>query len=461
MMYVGALISAQFIALTAYWLYKKYNPQAVLLTSGILMLLIALAMGVTSISLVAPTGSGLFDAFKLIGDTFSANMVQGGLMILAIGGYVAYMKEIKASDALVYVSMQPLSILRKYPYLALCSIIPIGQLLFISIPSATGLGMLLAVSVLPILTSLGVSKLSAVSVIIACTVFDIGPGSANTAKAAELAEMSNVVYFMEYQLRMVIPMTVFLMVVYYFSSRYFDRKDAAANKNSQPPVSPEIRTLKIQVPYIYALLPLLPLIFLLVFSKYVQLFDPPIESDTTTAILLSFFCAMVFEFIRKRSFAKVFKGVKTFWDGMGKTFGSVITLIVCAEIFSRGLIALGLIDAMIEGADRIGFSAALIGIVIAIMIFLVAVLMGSGNASFFSFGPLIPGIASRVGGNTIDMLLPMQLSAGMGRAVSPISGVIIAVSEIAGVSPFLVARRNIIPLSSALVLMLILNLFLN
>lgn len=36
-------------------------------------------------------------------------------MIMTIGGYVAYMKKIKASDALVYVSMQPLAISRSFP----------------------------------------------------------------------------------------------------------------------------------------------------------------------------------------------------------------------------------------------------------------------------------------------------------------------------------------------------------
>ena len=457
MIYIGALISIQFVALTVYWLLKKYNPQAVLLISGLLMLGIAMLLDINFISTEETTRSGFFNLFKMIGDSFSSTIVRSGLMILAIGGYVAYLKEIKASDALVYVSMQPLMLLKKYPYLAACSIIPIGQLLFIFIPSATGLGLLLVASILPILLNLGVSKLTAVSVITACTLFDTGPGSANVARAAELAEMNNLVYFVEYQLPLVVPMTIFVTVIYYFTSRYFDRKDrrkgvttVKEEKNAKPG--------RPGVPLVYALLPVLPIILLLVFSRYFQLFNLPVVIDTTTAVFLSFFISMLFELVRTGSFRSLFRRVRAFWDGMAKMFGSVITLIVCAEIFSQGLISLGLIEALVEGAYRLGFAGMAVGLFITVMIFLLSLLMGSGNAAFFSFGPIIPGIARRMGAHTIDMLLPMQLASGLGRAGSPISGVVIALSEIAGVSSFQLAKRNLIPLCSTLLFMILYHL---
>ena len=53
----------------------------------------------------------------------------------------------------------------------------------------------------------------------------------------------------------------------------------------------------------------------------------------------------------------------------------------------------------------------------------------------------------------------MQLSASMGRAVSPVSGVLIATAEIAKVSPFSIVKRNLIPLVVSLILLLILNNF--
>lgn len=268
MIYIGTLIAIQFIALTAYWLFKKYHAQAVLLFTGLAMLTIALILGFDIPELTNSTGLKGFDLFKVIQETFSSKGVGVGLMIMTIGGFVAYMKHIKASDALVYVSMQPLSIIRKYPYLATSLVIPIGQLLFICTPSATGLGLLLVASIYPVLVNLGVSKLSAVSVISACTVFDMGPASANTARAAELIGMNNVMYFIENQLPLTIPLTLLLMVLYYFSNRYFDKKEGVTRQET---VSKE--DFKVDVPLIYAILPVLPLILLIVFSKYIQLFQ--------------------------------------------------------------------------------------------------------------------------------------------------------------------------------------------
>ena len=248
MIYVGALISIQFIALTAYWLVKKYHAQAVLLFSGLTMLTLALILGFDIPELKNATGLKEFDLFKVIQEIFSEKGAGVGLMIMTIGGFVAYMKQIKASDALVYVSMQPLSIFRKYPYLAASLVIPIGQLLFICTPSATGLGLLLVASIYPVLVSLGVSKLSAVSVISACTVFDMGPASANTARASELVGMNNVMYFIEHQMPLTIPMTILLMIMYYFSNRYYDKKDALKKQTEE--VKQE--DFKVDVPLIYA-----------------------------------------------------------------------------------------------------------------------------------------------------------------------------------------------------------------
>ena len=144
---------------------------------------------------------------------------------------------------------------------------------------------------------------------------------------------------------------------------------------------------------------------------------------------------------------------------MGSVFASVVTLIVCAEIFSKGLIKLGFIDVLVEGSTHLGISGVGIAILITIIIFGAAALMGSGNASFFSFGPLVPSIATQIGMQGSKMILPMQLSASMGRAVSPIAGVIIAISEIAGVSPMDLAKRNFIPLFSSLIFMIVVHFF--
>lgn len=446
---VGTFISLLFIAIVAFLLYKKFNAQAVLLFSGLLMMAFALILGFTLPDLKEPTGLKFFDLFESIKESLSTKGADVGLMIMSIGGYVAYMKKIGASETLVYLSMKPLSVFKKYPYLVTSLVIPIGQLLFITTPSATGLGLLLVASIFPVLVSLGVSKTSAVSVITACTVFDMGPASANTARASELIGKSNVQYFIENQLPLAIPLTILMAIIYFFVNRYYDKKE-----NHVAEIVDEA-SLKLTAPLIYGILPLLPLILLIVFSKFFTFFNPPVNLDTTTAMIFSLFVALIFEMIRKRDVKEVFSSLKVFWEAMGKVFASVITLIISAEIFSYGLISLGFINSLVDLSQNFGFGVVGIGVLMTIMIFGASMLMGSGNASFFSFGPLVPGIALKMGADSASIILPMQLASSLGRATSPIAGVIIATAEIAGITPYQLAKRNLIPLTSVLVFMLI------
>ncbi len=449
MEYLGAVLSLFFIAFTGILLLKKYNPHAVLLVSGLLMLIIAQLLNYNLPTLKEPTGFLGFDLFRYIKESFSKTNAGVGLMIMAIGGFVAYIDKIEASDALVFVAMKPLKLFKKYPYVAASLVIPIGQLLFVAIPSAAGLGLLLMASMFPILVNLGVSRLSAVSVITATTAFGIGPASAITASATDIAGVDTISFFLKSQIPMVIPLSIVMMVTYYFVNRHFDKKIA---------LEMEIQTTEtkeIKVPLVYAFIPILPIVLLIVFSKIFNLFNTTIALDTTTAMFISVFVALLFEFARTKNTKTVLESLKTFWNGMGNIFKTVVTLIIAADIFAKGLISLGFIEGLLDVSQNFGFGVVGIGVVMTVMIFLASMLMGSGNASFFAFGPLVPKIADKLGIETAEIILPMQLSASMGRTVSPISGVMIATAEIAKVSTLAIVKRNIIPLGMALLVMLI------
>ncbi|MCA1762448.1 MAG: C4-dicarboxylate transporter DcuC [Cryomorphaceae bacterium] len=448
---LGPLLSVVFIVIVARLLLKKVYPHAVLLIAGLLMLSLAAILGIGFPVLENSTGTVATDLFKLIVLSFADTNAGVGLMIMSIGGFVAYSDKIGASNALVKLAMKPLSLLRNYPHVTASAVIPIGQVLFVCIPSAAGLGLLLMASVFPILVNLGVSRLSAASVITATTAFGIGPASALTASAAAITEEAQISYFIIRQIPLVIPLSIIVAVSYYFVNRYFDRK------SDKKPVKPEQKSDVVKAPAVYALIPVFPLILLLLFSEVFQAFPTPIVLDTTTAMFISLFVAMVFEAVRIRNVLTVMLSLKSFFGGMGDIFKTVVTLIIAADIFSQGLISLGFIDGLLATATSAGLGAVGIGVVMTSFIFLASMLMGSGNASFFAFGPLIPSIAARLGVQSASMILPMNLAASMGRTVSPVSGVLIAVSEIAGVSTIAIVKRNIIPLGLALVAMLLMH----
>jgi DcuC family C4-dicarboxylate transporter len=448
--YTGLIISLIFIVVVARLLLKKHNPHAILLVSGLLMLVVSFILNYDLPVLKEETGFVGFDFFKYITESFAKTNMKVGLMIMAIGGFVAYIDKIGASKALVYVAMKPLRLFKKKPYIAASMVIPIGQVLFVSIPSAAGLGLLLMASLFPILVNLGVSRLSAVSVITAATAFGMGPASAMSVSAATIAELPAIAYLVDFQIPLVWPLSISMMITYYFVNRHFDKK---RNEEDLDQGKFEEET-SLDVPLIYAIIPVLPIILLIVFSKLFSLFPSPITLDTTTAMFISLFIALIFEGIRKRNLKELFDSLKIFWNGMGNIFKTVVTLIITADIFAKGLISLGFIEGLLAITENAGFGVIGIGIVMTVMIFLASMLMGSGNASFFAFGPLVPKISKGLGAETTSILLPMQFSASMGRTVSPVAGVIIATAEIAQVSTIDIVKRNLIPLAVALIIML-------
>ena len=410
-------------------------------------------IGFKSSSGEANSINNFFDFIKYIVFLFQVKHAKVSLLIMTIGGFVAYINKIGASSSLVNIVTKPLNVFKKNPNLAAVLVIPIGQLLFICIPSAAGLGLLLMASVFPVLVNLGVSRLSAVSVITACTALGMGPASAMSNKAAEFAygDSEMIISYFSDQLQLVLPISVVFVIVYYFTNRYFDAKEIDENIKVE-----KENIISNSVPFLYCLIPVLPIFLLIVFSK---IMNSSIILDTSTAMFISVFIAIIFELINKRNIKEVLNSLNVFWSGMGNIFKTVVTLIIVADIFASGLLSLNFINALIFMSENLGLVAIGIGVIMILLIFLSAMIMGSGNAAFFSFGPLAPEITQRFNLQAIEFILPMNFAASMGRTVSPVSGVLIATAEIAQVSTIQIVKRNLIPMLVGLVTMILYHFF--
>ena len=448
---MGIILAILGIVAVGYLLVKGYAPHSVLLVTGLILIASAHFLGTGVLEVKQKTGFVGFDWFSFVRQSFSGTLSGVGLMIMAIGGFVAYMDKIGASEVLVDLAVKPLGIFRFNPHLAAAAFMPIGQALFVAIPSAAGLSLLLMASVFPVLRRLGVSRLSAAAVVSCCTAFGIGPASATTVTAAENSGMDMVAFFVQYQLPLAIPLSLISALTVYIVNVRADRKAPA-----EPEHIDQAKGKK--APAIYALLPILPLILLVLFSELFQIFGRPIVLDTTTAMFISFAVAFVFEGIRHRNLKALMNSLKEFWSGMADIFKTVVTLIIAAEIFAQGLIALGLLDSLVAASKGLGLGLVGIAALLVALIFFTSILMGSGNASFFAFGPLAPGIAAQFGAAPVQLVLPMNMAASIGRTASPVSGVLIAVSELAGVHPFELAKRNALPMIVAVLSMFLLHI---
>lgn len=453
----GLLIAILVVVVCGYLIVNKYKAQAVLICGGFVMMAIAIIFNFGPIlSAKASTGFALFDLFKFVDTLASHRTAELGLMIMVCAGFAKYMDKIGASEALVNVAVRPLRLL-KSPHMVLCGGFIIGQILHPFIPSASGFGLLLMVTMFPIYISLGVNRTTATAVIATNGCLDLGPASGNSILAAKYAGMTPVEYFVNYQLPPAIAISLAMTVTHYFMAKYFAKKEESGL--SQGIVQTEVVATKEAnkplTPGYYAILPAVPLVLVLLFGYFKF---KGIKMDINVALFIGIFVAMIAELFRTKDLKKVFSSIQTFFDGMGVQFATVVTLIIAGETFAKGLQSLGAIDTLIGSALSVGFGKDGMILVMSVIIMLCALVMGSGNAPFFAFAAFAPDVAKKVGVEAVNILLPMQLTASVTRAISPITAVVVAVSGVAGVSPFDVVKQTAAPLAVGLIVVQIMTI---
>ncbi len=441
---LGIIITIAVIAVVAYCVLKNYYPPIILLLAGLAMLVFAAMLGVDPIDAKKSTNFIGFDFVQAFTNQMKGRLPGLGLNIMLIAGFSFYMDRIGASKALVKLCVKPLSAIRS-PYVLLAVTYVVGQFMALFINSAVGLGLLLMASVYPLLVALGVSRASAAAVIGSTCCLDLGPSSSNAMRAADLMQTDVVTYFVHSQIPVAICVITTVALGHFFVQRWFDRRDAAklgaeakVTKASDEELA---KAFEGAGPAHYALLPMLPLVLLIIFSPMVY---DGIKLSLQTGILVSLLIAFFVDLITRRRFKDVCQTTSAIFEGMGKVFTSTVALICCAELFALGMNKLGGITALISAAASMESAGVWVMLIIMLTIMVVAtVVTGSGNAAFFAFSPLLPEAAASVGISTAVLVVPVQLSAGLARTMCPIAGVIIAVAGISGLTPFDIIRRTV------------------
>ena len=443
-MQMGITISALVTFWVGYLIYKKFKPQPVLFMGGMLMMYLAAILGYGQIlGAKASTGSVFFDAFEFIRATFSSNVGKLGLNIMSVGAFAKYMDKIGASRALVRLTIKPLMAL-KSPYLVMSGTWIVGMLIGLCINSASGLAMLLMVTMFPILIGLGVSRLSATAAVATTLCFDWSPSDTGTILSAETAGVDPVFYWSHYQVPIVAVAFVVVGVLHYLTQKYMDKRDGHVVK----PIEVErVQDEADKAPTFYAILPVIPLALILSFSS---LWITWIKMNIVMAMFIGLFVGVICEDIRWRDGKKVLGDVQTFFDGLGMQMANVITLVVAGQTFAKGLISMGAINTLIDGSKGLGFGPMAMMLVMVAIIAVSAVVMGSGNAPFFAFAALTPAVAAHTGLHPVLMLLPMHFAASIMRNCSPITAVIVVSSGMGEVSSFDLVKRTTIPMLGAL-----------
>jgi DcuC family C4-dicarboxylate transporter len=451
------IIALSIIAVTVVLIARRYQTHATLFAAGFALLITAHIADVRvegAGALESITGLFAFDLFAMVSEAFSNRVARIGMIIMAAGGFAKYMSSISASTALVNLSIKPLSRISN-PYVLLAITYVAGQFLNVFIPSAAGLAMLLLVALYPTLVQLGVRPVAAAAVIGTTACLDLGPASPAANVTAEVIGITPIEYFVQYQLKVAAVVVPVVATLHFFWQRWCDKRDSDSSSQEDLEL-PDTADNQVSVPTAYALLPVLPLVLLFVFSP---LLVTTIRLDVVTAMLISLAIGMTCETVRHRSLREGLSGITHFFRGMGEIFSTVVTLIVAAEVFAMGIKATGLITSLVAVVEGNDMGNSVMVVTMVLLLGISALLTGSGNAALFSFSGMMPGIAARMNASIESLILPSQFAGGLFRSFSPVAGVIIAVAGAAKVSPFAIVKRTSVPMIGGVLATLIASHF--
>lgn len=434
--YLSILLGVLALTGAGILIIRGYNAKGILFTIGITLMILAYALGQDITK--TPGGDPVADLTNHIYGLFESRGGGLGMIIMILIGFSAYMSHIGANDVVIRVLYKPLRHIRS-PYILLAGGFLLGALMSLAINSATALGVFLMATLFPIMVRLGISAPSAAAICSSTTLVNLSPTAADLILAAKKAEADLVHFSFEIIIPMSIVALICVAIAHYYWQRYCDRREGLGQNTHDALETAEATALKTDAPVYYFILPFLPIAGLFLYNGNIL---PEIELGGL--VVLTILISALIEYLRSMDARKVYDGLEICYRGMAEGFSSVVVLLVAAGIFAHGLETIGFVKALL-GAIQGDSAATIIMLALVVITLVVAIAAGSGNAAFFAFVELAPKLAAQMGINPAYLIAPMMQVSNIGRVVSPISGVIVAVSGAGKISPLLLVKRNAVP----------------
>ena len=424
------------IVLVAYYIVKGYSATGVLMFGGLVLLFISVLMGHSILPEgVKSTGSIYFDILEYVKYLLGNRGGGLGLMIMVLCGFSVYMTHLGANDVVVKLVSKPLKNIRS-PYILMVFAYFLACLMSFAVSSATGLGVLLMATLFPVMVNVGISRGAAAAICASPISIILSPTSGDVVLSAEISKIP----LGEFAFGTALPVSIFailgIAVAHFFWQRYLDKKEGVQVERMN---ADEIKT---TAPNYYAILPLLPIIGVLIFDGKWGLPNLHI----VTVMVLCFIITAAVDFLRNFNAKQTFDNLIVAYRGMADAFAGVVMLLVAAGVFAQSLSTIGFITNLIDSAQSFGGSAFFMMLVLAVITILATMATGSGNAAFYAFAELIPKLATQMGVNPAFLTIPMLQASNLGRGLSPVSGVVVAVSGMGKISPFEIVKRMSVPM---------------
>ena len=414
---IGALVVLGVI----YLLLKRHESRMVLIAAGILMCII---------------GGKPMAAL----DAFAKSMTNAGLItsVCSCMGFAWCMKYTGCDKHLVVAIGK---VLKKMGFLLIPGATLATFVVNIAIPSAAGCSAAVGVIFIPILMAAGVHPAMAAAAVKSGTYGSmLNPGMVHNGVIAKLAgvQITDVIgnHMMATVAGVLVAAAVLTVVAIVLKE----------NKGYVPEGS-VIDDESFSVNPLYAIMPLIPVIILLLGSTKVV---PVLKMGVPHAMIIGAILALA---ATRKSPVEL---TKSFFNGMGDAYANIIGIIISVGVFVAGLKALGLIKALIAWMLN---STGIVKIAATFGPFLLALISGSGDAATVAFNEAVTPHAVEFGISTMNMGSIAALGGTLGRTISPIAGATIICAGIAGVDPMEVCKRNALGIVCALLVGMVLLLF--
>ena len=428
------------LAIVIYGIVKKINIATVLLFATIIGYLCLTIAGGTSVAGEESIGNRFLDIFEIINSSMVKAMTGNILTAMVMISYMDYMKELKATDMFATILAAPVQ-KWKSKYLVAAFTIPIGVLMGIAISGSLITITLLLGTIYPVLRSLGCSKPTCATAILLHTIIAISPVRSAYYNALSLMNMdiSVAMWFIRVQLPVGGIMVAVVMVLFILTSRYFDRKEGL---NKEEKESLKIKTVRdIGVPVYYAILPLLPLILVVIFSELVV---GTVIISVVGACVLSWCIAFTVQMLSTRSLSSCLKNFEAIYEGMGVVMTTSGPIVIFGTTFSGVLTALGGMSLFIDTVSKVASGYVLLGVVGVTGLLMVSI-TGTFNGNLALVFPVVRGIVQGTGINPLGAAQAAMFSLTSGAGICLVSGQNLFLAQQTDTNILVIIKRSLIP----------------
>ena len=448
------VMTAVLFALLVIGIVKKINLPSLLLGLSILGLIYLTAVN-GSVLGDKTTGSPIIDIFTYIENSMVSSMGGIVFILMIVIAFVSAMNSIKASDVLVNILVKVVKGIR-VPFVLIAVTIIVAALLRIPITMGPAVAALVIATLYPVLLKIGAPKPAAAAAVILGALTSWGPADASVLMVMELAgitDASVAELFVSSQVPLIVVYLIALCVGAIIWWKFFTDKKSKAEIVAAEEKLEEDKGEDVKYPpAYYAILPLLPVILLIIFSP---ICIASVKMSIVTATLISLIIALIVHLITQRSFKALFDMLKVFYESYGNTIISIGILVMFAILFAAIQNTIGGMAIIASGLVSLNMPMVLLVLILVLFSAVVNAVVGSFYGTLAICVPIAAQVAALTGMDVFLLAFLVLTACGMGCACSPVNPVLLLVSQESKTDPAVLIKHNVAPAIFSLVVVTI------